>query len=108
MFDELLEIEVVDAAVDDATALVVRLAGELDVASAPYLWEAFATLPVGSDVVVDLGDLAFMDVAGLRPLLDLADRRSVRLVAPRPVVRRLLVALGADRRLGVDPDEVDG
>jgi len=112
VFDELLEINVVDRVVDpvvdDEATLVVHLMGELDMASAPRLWEAFAALPAGVAVVVDLGDLVFMDVAGLRPLLDLAGRRSVRLVRPRPIVRRLLVALGADRRLGIDPEEVGG
>jgi anti-anti-sigma factor len=103
VFDELLEIKVIDTTLDDASILVVRLAGELDAATAPRLWEAFDTLPLDRPIVVDLTDLAFMDIAGMRPLLALADRAPLRLSSPRPVVRRLLDLFASGRRLAIDP-----
>ena len=56
---------------------VIRLAGELDVATAPELEAAIEDL-LGTDqpdlVVVDAGKLAFADVVGLGLLIEAAER----------------------------------
>lgn len=56
---------------------VVRLAGELDCASAPELERALGELLAGnrpSVVVVEAGRLSFTDVVGAGLLIDTADR----------------------------------
>ena len=76
---------------------IVRLDGELDVATAEQLEkvldELTATDPRPRLLVVDAEQLSFMDAAGLNPLLA-AHRRlptgSVRLYNARPAVARVL------------------
>lgn len=97
--DELLEIRV-DAQPEH---VVVQLRGELDASNAPRLWEALDRLPPTPSVTFELGELRFMDVAGLRPIVTLAVRRTVRLRRPRPVVNRLLGVLDESRFLIVEP-----
>jgi anti-sigma B factor antagonist len=47
-------------------AAVVRVAGELDLATTPALWAAIAALEQPCDrIVLDLSDLAFIDSTGL-------------------------------------------
>jgi anti-sigma B factor antagonist len=52
----------------------VRLAGELDMLSAPQLIEAFASIPNGVDgqSKVDLTELTFVDSSGLHALIEIA------------------------------------
>jgi anti-anti-sigma factor len=78
---------------------VVFAAGELDIAGASTLvdlvMEAAARVDRGGCVVLDLADVSFLDVGGLRALHrvdDLATRAGVHLVLrdPSPAVRRLL------------------
>jgi len=55
---------------DMAGAVVLRLAGELDLGSeAAYRGELDSTLPA-STIVLDLSDVSFMDSTGLRLLLE--------------------------------------
>jgi anti-sigma B factor antagonist len=80
---------------------VVSLEGELDLASAPELRECLATLAEGgaTDIVLDVGGLAFIDSTGLSVLVMAANRtRSVGgstvLRHPSPSVMRLLEITG--------------
>ncbi len=78
-------------------ATVLALAGELDLASHPRLEHAIdRALESGARlVVVELGQLEFMDVAGLRSLVRCAQRaraiaKRLVIAAPRASVMRLL------------------
>jgi anti-anti-sigma factor len=86
--------------------VTVALAGELDLASAPYLLERLRSLDGPGDaprqVLVDAGSLAFIDVAGVRALCRLAEQLAaagigVELRRSTPQLDRLL------RLLGIDP-----
>jgi anti-sigma B factor antagonist len=77
--------------------VMVRLSGELDIATAPLLGELFTTAGSGSavQVTLDVSGLGFIDVAGLTTIL--RERSAVRsrsgdlaFSAPSPCVRRLL------------------
>jgi len=89
--------------------LVVRLAGELDIATAPVARaELLRAVRQGPRVVaVDLGDLEFIDSNGSRLLLEAAEaaeaaRVPFAVVASRfPGVRRTLALLGLERLLNL-------
>lgn len=73
----------------DAGSTIVRIAGELDAASAPRLRFALEELADGPErrLVVDLGALDFIDCSGLAVLEDLGCRlrlRQAALVLRRP------------------------
>ena len=91
---------------EDAAGTVVVPSGELDLGTASDLEAVLATQ--SGPVVVDLRELRFIDLAGLRALLE-ADARSrqdgmnLRFI-PGPMVRRLLsVAELPDRLAYVEP-----
>jgi anti-anti-sigma factor len=96
--------------------VVLRVAGELDMNTEPELSKALRELldaPAGRDVVVDLGDLSFMDSSGVRALLEgnaLALRRGTRLRArnARGIVARVLYLTGVDALLGLPPQPPPG
>lgn len=76
--------------------IVVAVAGEIDIASTPQLERLLEEACAGgADIVVDLAEVTFMDVSGLRALLD-ARRRAERDGVPLalanvpPAVVRLL------------------
>jgi anti-anti-sigma regulatory factor len=55
--------------VDDA----IRVSGELELASGPYVAVRLAEhLPVSGDIVIDAGELSFADVSGCRALVQTA------------------------------------
>lgn len=92
----------------------IRLAGELDLATAPRVLEHVQPLTdEGGDIVVDLAELTFMDATGLQALTTVA--RSLRghgqLVLDRPSgqVRRLfdlcIAMLQDEPALVVEGDE---
>ena len=90
------------------TATVVQLGGELDLASHHKLEDALApALESGAELVVlDLGELEFMDVAGLRALLRSKERaasagKQLVLVAPGPPISRLLSLTGQEQAFQV-------
>ncbi|MGI8729199.1 MAG: STAS domain-containing protein [Solirubrobacteraceae bacterium] len=60
----------------DGDAHVVRLLGELDIAGAPNLEEELLRVEASDapEIVVDLGELEFIDSTGIRLLLMSADR----------------------------------
>ena len=81
---------------------VVRVAGEVDVASAPDLRKCLDDVPLdGSKVIVDLSDVSFLDSTGLGVLVGGWKRlndghRSSRmaLVVTRPEIVRVLEITG--------------
>ncbi|HEY2440466.1 MAG TPA: STAS domain-containing protein [Solirubrobacteraceae bacterium] len=82
----------------------LKLAGELDLASAPAFEHQLEDL-LGEDirrVTIDLRDLEFLDSAGLRALLVTHRRltesgRELRLGPGPPAVQRLFELTGSDR-----------
>lgn len=85
--------------------LVVR--GEVDIANADVLEEQLlaAEAVSGDELIVDLSDVTFMDVAGARVLVQAAaaaaeGSRQIRVEPSRPV-GRLLSVLGAERLAGL-------
>jgi anti-sigma B factor antagonist len=91
--------------------VVIELAGELDLATAPLVEEALADVETTRPqlLVLDLSGLTFMDSTGLRIVLaaDAAARREARRLAvvrgPDPVHRVFLMAW-LDRRLEIVGD----
>ena len=75
----------------------ITLAGELDLASAPWLtdeWRRAAACPTRA-VVLDLSELTFLDCAGLRAVINFSDRARdhgwrLRIVSPPAHIARLL------------------
>jgi anti-sigma B factor antagonist len=91
-----------------AGAGVVRVAGELDLASAPRLTEALSAL-AADPVVVDLSACTFLDSAGMGALLASAralseSGRSLRVVAADPRILRVLEITAVDTLIAVHPD----
>lgn len=87
---------------------VVRLRGELDATNCDDLRAVFDVL-LGSgpqDIDVDMSELTFADWAGASVLMSAHNRLAGReqkltLVAPRPIVRRLLAVTGLDELLPI-------
>lgn len=77
----------VDVTMEAPESRMVRIAGELDMATTDQVTEALdgvISLPGRTEVVIDLADLCFIDAAGVTALIHarrLADRRGVRLRA---------------------------
>ena len=95
----------------DGHTTVLRLAGELDLASADVLRERVRTL-VGhgtalQSLVLDLAGLEFLDVTGLGALLE-ARRKlaavgaTLTLRRPRPMVVRMLTLLNLEEALQIE------
>jgi stage II sporulation protein AA (anti-sigma F factor antagonist) len=89
--------------------VVVRVAGEIDLATTSYLESAFKSLPpTAANVVLDLAELTFIDAAGLRVAVRAQQRLtarggSLRLRAPRPLVLRVLAATGLSEEFTIEP-----
>ena len=78
----------------DATDRGLKLAGELDMATAQELLAAIRDHAGEDEVVLDFSGVSFMDSSGLRALLEAARDRegdgAVAIVDPTPQVRRVL------------------
>lgn len=103
-----------DEAPPDGRPRVVRLSGELDLATGPAATaEVRMALAESGDVVVDLRGLCFMDVTGMHVVLDVvadARRQGQRLVVVRPSadVEDLFALTGTDALLEfVGPEAAD-
>ena len=99
------------AAESDGATTVLRLAGELDLATADLLRERVrALLGHGSSLdklVLDLAGLEFLDVTGLGALLETrrklaATGATLTLRRPRPMVVRMLTLLDLEKALQID------
>lgn len=92
------ELPAMSVDVDEHGVIIIR--GDLDVATAPAAARVVAEhAHEGSDVVLDLGELEFMDSSGLRVLLVAANRAAkhgdaVHIRALTPAVDRLLAFTG--------------
>ncbi|MEW2354810.1 STAS domain-containing protein [Spirillospora sp. NPDC029432] len=87
---------------------VVRLTGELDIATGDVLSDRLREIRTshGDHLVLDLADLMFMDSHGLSIIIDCykavgENGGSLALAAPRPIVRRALEVMGLHRRITV-------
>jgi anti-anti-sigma factor len=96
----------VNAPSDRSIPAEVRLRGEVDLSTAPWLSEILtkAATATDSDLMVDLGRLAFMDATGLRVLLKActetrARRQELILVGARGPVARILELTGLSERM---------
>lgn len=96
----------------DGPVTVLRLAGELDLATAGHLREHLhRALVQGASLrhlVVDVAGLEFLDVAGLNALLEAGPHlastgATLSLRRPRPMVRRMLTLLGLEHELVIEP-----
>jgi anti-anti-sigma factor len=92
--------------VPEAERLVVRLAGELDLASAPLLESALESPEIDSArmLVLDLEELQFLDSTGLRVLLSAHEASRERgqefaITRGTPQVQRLLSITRVDEHL---------
>lgn len=97
-----------------ADAVVVRVAGDLDAASADALREGLRTaLPAARQqptrlLVVDLQEVSYFGSAGLNAMLDCRDEAAtqgvaMRLVSTHPVVTRPIEVTGLTEVLAVHP-----
>jgi len=87
-------------------ALVVRVSGDLDLATSPGLSEALEAAPTARHVVIDLTGCTFLDSSGVRALAQAVrtiaeGERRVDVVAGSPGVRRVLEITGVDRMVPV-------
>ncbi|MFL6206955.1 MAG: STAS domain-containing protein [Acidimicrobiales bacterium] len=89
----------------------LRVSGEVDLVSAPPLLDSILcagiAAPDGQRIIVDLGDVSFIDSSGLAALVDanrrLADRGQQLVVAnPGSGVWRIFTLAGIDQILVVD------
>ena len=86
--------------------VVVRAAGELDLATAPVRRRAISDARGPVDVAVDLSGVTFVDAAGLSALLEGAKAVRSRggelcLTSPSPMLRRMLRLLDLEARLPI-------
>lgn len=95
-------------AVDRPEAIVLRLAGEIDVASLPPIELAIdaATAADVGEVVIDLTDVRFMGVSAVNAFVRAADearrrRKRLRLTGAAPQLRELFELLAVDSVLAV-------
>jgi anti-anti-sigma factor len=85
---------------------VVAVSGDLDLEGGRSL-DAMLRSFAGSELVLDLGDVSFIDSAGLQVIL-LAGRRSkVVLPTPSSSVQRIIAAAGQSAMLEVEPSPSD-
>jgi anti-sigma B factor antagonist len=106
------DFEVTTAIGNDAVSLAVG--GDVDLAAVPGLAARLdqAISTNGHKVVVDLGDVTFMDCAGLTLLIAARrrlaiDERRLVLARPSPCVRRLFDLAGVNLLVDVDDDDRD-
>jgi anti-anti-sigma factor len=73
---------------------VLYLSGELDMASADGVSDAVLARNGHGEVVLDLGELTFIDSTGIRALLKLAEKSAPREVVLRHPRRNVDIVLG--------------
>ncbi|MFH5207453.1 STAS domain-containing protein [Antrihabitans spumae] len=97
----------VDVTVSTRNATVVRVAGTIDLVTAPVLSEAIerAMAPGPPRVVIDLSAVEFLSAVGMTMLLHAHQSASTRLavVADGRATSRPMTLLGLDRTLAIYP-----
>jgi anti-anti-sigma factor len=88
----------IDVRQDGEARVVIAVAGEVDMATAPQLGEVLGT-QTGVDLVVDLSRVPFLDSSGLSVLVrtraDLAGTgRTLRVIGEQDNVRKILEVTG--------------
>jgi anti-anti-sigma factor len=88
----------------EGDAVVMAVAGEIDIATAPALAQALAELsatgasPHDGPVIVDLSEVTFMDSTGVNSLVKAKrDGIDVQLRSPGPLAARVIELTGLDR-----------
>lgn len=98
----------VDVALDGNQA-TVAIKGEVDVATAPQLWDTLESLPGAvSELVLGLDQLTFMDSTGIRVVVrahELMKQRGGALVlqSPDAATRKLLEITSVDKVITIRP-----
>jgi anti-anti-sigma factor len=98
----------------EADYVLVRLAGEVDIATAAGLRERLWALAAdGISLVADLDQVTFIDAAGLGALADVAIRAAaygsrLHVVCARRQTRRLFRITGLDRRIPLTTTLAEG
>lgn len=88
---------------------VVRLDGEIDIATAEDVFVRLRAATLESCTVVDLSEVGFIDASGVNALvsatrLATAQRHHLMVVAPPPQLRRILDVLDLNAVLPTHPD----
>ena len=84
---------------------IVTVVGEIDISTAPQLRERlFERAATGAPLVVDLGQVSFIDSVGLAVLVGTANRAaahggSLQVACGQPKIQELLRLTGLDRRI---------
>ena len=82
--------------------VVVRVEGELDMASAPALADEIARVTSAPHIVIDLGSCTFLDSAGMRVITETVGKAPrVSVVATDPGVLRVLEITAVDTMVTV-------
>ena len=95
-----------ETASDETGECVLRVSGEVDLSNVALLREAVESFVASSPprVVLDVGDLTFMDSSGLAALLQVATRvDAVVLRHPRNIICRLIETTGVSSILTTEP-----
>jgi anti-sigma B factor antagonist len=90
---------------------IVFVRGDIDMASSQAFRDALLTAQRGApDVMVDLSEVLFIDSTGINALIQAyrraPDRGSLRLVSPRPAVRRVFEITGVSELLRLEPQHL--
>jgi anti-anti-sigma factor len=95
---------------DHGDRATIQVAGEVDLATSPQLQAVLVDLVDRGfhQLIVDLGQVTFLDCAGIGMLIDtrrrvLAHGGSLKLVRPRPFVQRVLALTGMTTVFPIDP-----
>jgi anti-anti-sigma factor len=99
---------VVEEVGDADGAITMRIAGEIDVSNEAHvrqrLQQALDRSP--AKLVIDAGELTFMDSSGLAALVIAARQaRALQMRNATPAIRRLIAIAGLSQILGLDADD---
>ena len=95
-----MDVAVFVEGLDDA--VVIRVDGDLDMASADEFRDAMARIALGSHVVIDLTSCTFLDSAGMRVIAATVRQASrVSVVATDPSILRVLEITAMDTMISV-------
>ena len=84
--------------------VVVRVSGELDMASTPEFETTLLSVTPEVPVVIDLGDCTFLDSTGIGAIAGAVRRGSrISIVATNPAVVRVLEITSLDTMVAVHP-----